>query len=78
MPPVPPQASQPAVVLLEVEVGKDGDVSSADVVGSSNGFDGIALDTIESWKFAPAIRDGATVAARAYVFFAFRPPRRLP
>ncbi len=73
MPPVPPQASQSAVVLLEVEVGKDGDVASADVVGSSDGFDGIALDTIRSWKFAPATRNGATVAARAYVLFAFRP-----
>jgi TonB family protein len=78
MPPLPPQASLPGVVLLEVEVGKDGGVASADVVGSSDGFDGVALDTISSWKFAPATQNGVSVAARAYILFAFRPPRRLP
>ncbi len=78
MPPLPPQASLPGVVLLEVEVGKDGGVASAAVVRTSDGFDGVALDTIESWKFAPATQNGVSVAARAYILFAFRPPRRLP
>jgi TonB family protein len=78
MPPLPPQARLPGVVLLEVEVGKDGEVASADVFGSSDGFDGVALDTISSWKFTPATRNGASVAGRAYILFAFRPPRRLP
>jgi TonB family protein len=78
MPPLPPQSSLSGVVLLEVEVGKDGEVAAADVVRSSDGFDGVALDTIESWKFAPATRNGTAVAARAYVLFAFRPPPRLP
>jgi TonB family protein len=78
MPPLPPQASLPGAVLLEVEIGKDGEVASADVARSSDGFDGVALDTIGSWKFAPATRNGTAVAARAYVLFAFRPTPRLP
>ncbi len=77
MPELPPQASFPGVVLLEVDVGEDGEVASAKVVRSSDGFDGVALDTIESWTFAPATRNGTNVAARAYVLFGFRPPPRL-
>jgi TonB family protein len=77
MPALPPQAGLPGVVLLEVAVGKDGEVASAEVVRSSDGFDGVALDTIEGWKFGPATRNGAAVTARAYVLFSFRPPPRL-
>jgi TonB family protein len=78
MPELPPQARFPGVVLLEVEVGEGGKVTFAKVVRSSGGFDGVALDTIGSWKFAPATRNGTAVAARAYAFFSFRPPPRLP
>jgi TonB family protein len=74
MPLLPPQARFPGVVLLEVTVGEDGEVASAEVAGPSDNFDGVALDTIESWKFAPATRNGTAVAARAYVLFSFRPP----
>ena len=77
MPVLPPQARLPGVVLLEVAVGEDGEVASADVARSSDGFDGVALDTIESWKFAPATRNGTAVAGRAYVLFGFRPPPRM-
>ena len=77
MPVLPPQARLPGVVLLEVAVGEDGGVASAEVARSSDGFDGVALDTIESWKFAPATRNGTAVAARAYVLFGFRPPPRM-
>lgn len=77
MPELPPQARFPGAVLLEVEIGEDGEVASAQVVRSSGGFDGVALDTIESWRFAPATRNGTAVAARGYVLFGFRPPLRL-
>lgn len=76
MPELPPQAIFPGAVLLEVEIGEDGEVASARVVRSSGGFDGVALDTIESWKFAPATRNGTAVAGRGYVLFGFRPPPR--
>jgi TonB family protein len=77
MPLLPPQASVPGTVLLEVEVREDGSVHSAKAIRSSGGFDGVALDTIESWEFEPATRDGKSVAARAYALFSFRPPPRM-
>jgi protein TonB len=77
MPELPPQARFPGVVLLEVEIGEEGEVASARVARSSDSFDGVALDTIKSWKFAPATRNGTPIPARAYVLFSFRPPLRL-
>jgi TonB family protein len=74
MPPVPAQARFSGLVLLELVVDEDGKVASSEVVRSSDGFDGVALDTIQSWEFAPAERDGTAVPARAYVLFSFRPP----
>jgi protein TonB len=75
MPPLPPQATLPGVVLLECAVGEDGAVDSAKAIRSSGGFDGVALDTIEDWRFEPARRGSAAVASRAYALFGFRPPR---
>lgn len=76
LPPVPAQARSSGVVLLEVAVDEEGRVASADVVRTSDFFDGIALDTIKRWEFDPATDGGEAVRGRAYVLFSFRPPLR--
>ncbi len=74
VPPYPPNRLGDGIVLVEVEVGEDGAVGNARVVGSAGGFDDAALQTARAWKFRPARDNGQSVRARAYLVFAFRWP----
>jgi TonB family protein len=62
------------VVLVEVEVGEDGDVADSRIVRSSPGFDGVSLDAGRSWKFRPARHGGRAVSSYVYIVFGFREP----
>ncbi len=74
VPPYPPNAIGSAVVLVELEVGEDGAVDTAEVRGPPSGFDDAALQAIGKWRFRPARREGRPVPARAYFIIAFRQP----
>jgi TonB family protein len=74
VPNYPPNAIGSAYVLVEVEVGESGSVSSAKTIGETTGFDSAALQAARAWTFRPASRDGRLVSAFAYLVFAFRQP----
>jgi TonB family protein len=74
VPNYPPNAIGSAYVLVEVEVGESGSVSSAKTIGETTGFDSAALQAARAWTFRPASRDGRPVSAFAYLVFAFRQP----
>ncbi len=73
-PPYPPTAMGSGVVLLEAHVSASGLVDDVGVLGSSPAFDAAALNTVQQWRFRPAVRDGVPVAAVIYVVFGFRAP----
>ena len=74
MPPYPPRASGSGVVLLEARVNAIGSVEDVGVIASSPAFDEAARDTVRTWHFRPAKRDGIPVSALVYVIAAFRAP----
>jgi TonB family protein len=74
VPPYPPNAIGSAYVLVEVEVGQSGSVTSARVVTETSGFDSAALDAARGWQFRPAQRGGGSVSSLAYLVVAFRQP----
>ena len=74
MPRYPPRASGSGVVLLEARVSAIGSVEDVGVIASSPAFDEAARDTIRTWHFRPAKRDGIPVGALVYVIAAFRSP----
>lgn len=77
VPPFPPHATREGIVLLEVEIDDDGRVADGKVVHSSNGYDGVCLDTVEEWEIRPARHQGDEVATQAYILCNFRPPPKL-
>jgi len=60
-------------VVLRVELGEDGRVSSAEVKTSSghHRLDDAALNTVRAWRCKPAIRNGVAVRAVAFQPFSF-------
>lgn len=75
VPPVyPARALGDGAVIVELRIDTTGAVTDARVVQSASGFDQPALDAARQWRFRPAQRGGATVAAYAYLVFGFRQP----
>ena len=77
-PSYPPTARGSGVVIVEVEVDRNGVVGGTSVVGPSPGFDTVAVNTARSWRFDPARRQGRPVPSVAYLVFSFREPVVLP
>jgi TonB family protein len=61
-------------VLVEVDVGEDGKVTSSKVIRSAPGLDAAALDAARQWRFRPARRAGKTTLSVAYILFGFGEP----
>ena len=74
VPNYPPNAIGSAYVLVEVEVGESGSVTSTKTMGQTTGFDDAALQAARAWTFRPASQDGRTVSGFVYLVFAFRQP----
>jgi TonB family protein len=76
MPPAyPPTARGDATVVLEIDVGSEGDPRSVRVTRSGGGFDMAAIQAAERWSFTPArLADGTAVPAYVYVVMGFREP----
>jgi TonB family protein len=70
----PPDGRGDQVVLVEVEVDRQGSVVEARVVRSAPGFDSVALDAARRWKFRPAQWEGEAVPSFSYIVFGFREP----
>jgi len=80
--PYPQGADGDAAVVLELVVEKDGSVSSATVVEGTEPFAGQARAAALTWRFVPAQRGDAPVAARIRAQVAFHrdeePPAASP
>jgi TonB family protein len=67
----PAGATGSGVVILEVDVAKDGGVSGTRVASEASAFDGAATGAVAAWKFRPAMRKNREAAARLYVILTF-------
>jgi hypothetical protein len=76
--PYPDGAHGDALVELELVVGADGAVVSASVQSGEPPFSDAARRGAESFRFAPATRNGIAVRARIRVRLAFREPQAEP
>ena len=81
--PYPEGAHGDAVVVLELEIGKDGAVTDVKVTAGEAPFADVARTAALSWKFAPATRCGIPIRARISAKVTFhepppppKPPRR--
>jgi TonB family protein len=72
--PYPDGAHGDATVTLDVVVGRDGTITSGRVAEGEEPFASAALAAMPSWRFEPATRDGAPMAARIRVRIEFHPP----
>lgn len=70
--PYPEGARGDANVLLELEIDKNGSVSSAVVTEGAEPFAERARRAVIGWRFAPALRNGTPVAARIRARVTFR------
>jgi TonB family protein len=62
--PYPPGGEGNASVVLVLTIDKDGSVRAAEVERGDEPFATVAREAASSWRFTPATRDGAPVAAR--------------
>ena len=76
--PYPDGASGDATVDLELIVDGDGTVSAAAVLDGAEPFAGAAARSARGWRFAPARRDGAPVAAKIRARVEFHQPAPPP
>jgi TonB family protein len=70
----PPRALESGLVLVELDVDEEGDVSSTSLAHSSPGFDEQALEAARQFAFRPAHIDGRPVRTFALAVFGFRQP----
>src|SRR5690606_17243053 len=73
--PVPPIEGtwDKAEVMLLLLINEEGKVESADVISGEDPFAQAALDSIKSWRFVPASREGEAASARIHFLLTFKP-----
>ena len=76
-PPYTPQARHDKIqgtVSLLIVIDAQGNVTNVQEVSKplGEGLDEKATETVKTWKFKPATRDGVPVPARVYVVVTFR------
>ncbi|HXY39074.1 MAG TPA: energy transducer TonB [Vicinamibacteria bacterium] len=70
-PPIPPNVTGSAQVILEADVSEQGRAGSPRVLSQASAFDQSALDTLRAWTFRPASRGGRPVASRVFLVFSY-------
>lgn len=77
-PPLPPREWTGGVVLAELQVGPDGEVTDAAVVrtepAAASGTSAAALEAVKSWRFRPAVRKGEPASSVVYAVLGFASP----
>jgi len=74
LPPFPPLARDPGVVLIEARVDPNGTVVDVKVRQTSPPFDDPALSAARQWRFRPARVRGKPATSLVYILFAFPVP----
>ena len=64
---------QPATVILQVLVGRDGTVQDAKFLQGSLAFARVAIDGVRLWKFKPYIMNGRPVSVQTPMTLSFKP-----
>ena len=64
---------QPATVILQVLVGRDGTVQDAKFLQGSLAFARVAIDGVRRWKFKPYIMNGRPVSVQTPMTLSFKP-----
>jgi hypothetical protein len=82
VPPKMPDAAKKAkkygVVWVVANVGKDGSVTKASVIGGDPDLTAAAADAVQQYKYAPYMRCGQGVEFQKLVVVPFLPPAALP
>src|SRR5262249_22985474 len=76
--PYPEGATGEAVVVLELEIEKDGTVGRIVVREGAPPFGDAARAAAERWRFTPATRNGLPIRARVLAKVHFQPPAPPP
>jgi TonB family protein len=74
MPPYPARALYDGVVLVELNLKADGQVSGAKVLRSAAPFDALAMEAASAMSFRPPKVHGQAAATNVYVAVGFRQP----
>src|SRR5512142_52987 len=61
------------VVLVQLLIGKDGDIAAAKVLRGPPSLDRAAIDAVRRWKYAPTVVNGAPVCVGITVTVDVRP-----
>ena len=77
-PAYPPQALEPGVVMLEVEIDEEGAVAAVEILEEAEGFQAVAVEAAQKFRFQPARRDGRAARAFAILIFGFPQPLTRP
>ena len=64
---------QPATVILQILVGRDGTVQDAKFMQGSLAFARVAIDGVKRWKFKPYIMNGRPVSIQTPMTITFAP-----
>ena len=70
----PPNAIYPGTVVLEVTVGREGQIEDVKTVRAAPPFTPEALNAIKKWKFTSARLDGQPIRSVVPVAFSFSRP----
>jgi protein TonB len=70
----PPNVVNPGTVVLEVTVGRQGDVEDVKVDKDAPGFTEEAQRVVREWKFKAATLDGEAIRSTIVVAFSFSQP----
>jgi protein TonB len=65
---------QPASVVLQVTIGRDGAVQDAKFLQGSLMFARAAIDAVKQWRFKPYSMNGRAVSVQTVISLNFKPP----
>jgi TonB family protein len=69
----PINAANVGSVVIQLAVGKTGEIQHVQVIRALNPFTTIAVDAVKKWQFEPSTLDGHTIRSNIVVVFVFAP-----
>jgi TonB family protein len=69
----PINAANVGSVVIQLAVGKTGEIQRVQVVRALNPFTTLSVDAVKKWQFEPSTLDGHTIRSNIVVVFVFAP-----